>query len=96
LKALVVAAGAGDVVSECRAVDGDPPETIASIAARDRGALIVLTLRGRGGLTRTRAGSITYHVLTKGAAPVLALPPGTTIAPTPRRPRSGTSKPSAA
>jgi nucleotide-binding universal stress UspA family protein len=75
LQTLADAAGAGDVVSECRVIGGDPPETIAVIAAREHAALVALTLRGGTSRAFGKVGSLAYHVLREAAVPVLALPP---------------------
>lgn len=64
-----------DVATECRVVVGNPADQIAALAAARRTGLVVLTLRGGGGLLGSRQGAIAYHVLTHRVAPVLALPP---------------------
>jgi nucleotide-binding universal stress UspA family protein len=64
-----------DVTTECRIAVGNPADEIAALAAARRTGLVVLTLRGRGGLLGSRPGAIAYHVLTHRVAPVLALPP---------------------
>ena len=65
----------GDVTTECRVEVGNPADEIAALAATRRAGLVVLTLRGGGGLLGSRPGTIAYHVLSHGVAPVLALPP---------------------
>lgn len=54
---------------------GRPAEEIAVVAAERGAGLIVMGLRGAGGLLEPAPGSIAYRVLTLLAAPVLALPP---------------------
>jgi len=63
-----------DVATECRVAVGNPADEIAALAAARRTGLVVLTLRGRGGLLGSRPGAIAYHVLMHRVAPVLALP----------------------
>ena len=63
-----------DVSTECRVAVGNPADEIAAIAGARRTGLVVLTLRGGGGLLGSRPGAIAYHVLTHRVAPVLALP----------------------
>lgn len=53
---------------------GHPADEIAAVAAEQRTGLIVMTLRGRGGLFGDAAGVVAYHVLSHAVAPVLALP----------------------
>lgn len=53
---------------------GHPPDEIAAVAAERKAGLIVMALRGRGGLFGESPGSITYQVLCHGVAPVLAMP----------------------
>ena len=53
---------------------GHPPDEIAAVAAEQKAGLIVMALRGRGGLFGEPAGSIAYQVLCRGVAPVLAMP----------------------
>jgi nucleotide-binding universal stress UspA family protein len=64
-----------DVATECRVVVGHPADEIAALATARRTGLVVLTLRGRGGLLGSRPGAIAYHVLMHRVSPVLALPP---------------------
>ncbi len=55
---------------------GDPADVIAALAARPGHSLVALTLDPRGGRFDSPPGAISYHVLQRGAAPVLALPRG--------------------
>lgn len=65
--------GPGQV--ETLVTTGRPAEEIAVVAAERGAGLIVMGLRGAGGLLQPAPGSIAYRVLTLAAAPVLALPP---------------------
>lgn len=55
-------------------VTGSPAEEISEIAVARGAQLIVMRLRGEGGLLGSRPGSIAYHVLRLTPAMVLALP----------------------
>jgi nucleotide-binding universal stress UspA family protein len=78
-----------DVVEACRVTFGNPTRAISALAGNGQHSMVLLTLRGRGGLLGSRPGSTTYHVLCRSTTPVLALPPRATAA---RRPRSGTKR----
>jgi nucleotide-binding universal stress UspA family protein len=54
---------------------GDPPEEIAAATEKTRAGLVVMTLRRGPGVLGHPIGSIAYRVLSRGIAPVLALPP---------------------
>lgn len=54
--------------------EGYPPDEIAREATERRIGLVVMTLRGGGGVLGAPVGSIAYAVLSHGSAPVLALP----------------------
>lgn len=56
--------------------EGDPADVVAVLSSRPGHGLVVVTLDPRGGLFHSRPGTISYRVLRRGAAPVLALPPG--------------------
>jgi len=55
---------------------GYPADVIAALAARRDHSLVVVTLDPRGARFSAPPGRISYHVLQRGAAPVLALPAG--------------------
>jgi nucleotide-binding universal stress UspA family protein len=59
--------------ASCVVLTGEPAHEIARIAGRGS-SLVVMSLRGTGGLWGARRGSIAYHVLTHASTPVLALP----------------------
>lgn len=63
-----------DVATETVVRIGHPPDEIAALAAERRAGLIVMTLRGHGGLFGDPVGAFSYHVLCHAVAPVLALP----------------------
>jgi nucleotide-binding universal stress UspA family protein len=56
---------------------GSPGEAIVAAVQDQQADLIVMATHGRSGLARATAGSVTEHVLTHSAAPVLTLRPGT-------------------
>jgi nucleotide-binding universal stress UspA family protein len=57
----------------CRAVLGNPSHEIAAVAEDRRVSLVVMTLRP-GELWGATRGTVAYHVLCEGVAPVLTLP----------------------
>lgn len=63
-----------DVVDEIVVLSGDPPAGIQAAASGRAGAIILMVLRSRPGLFGSRAGAVSYEVLCRAAAPVLALP----------------------
>jgi nucleotide-binding universal stress UspA family protein len=70
-----VIAGLGPRVhAEQRVLAGNPADALSAEAVRLRAGLIVLVLRGKGGVFGARPGSITYQVLCQGLVPVVALP----------------------
>jgi hypothetical protein len=60
--------------AECRVLAGEPAEQIASCAADAAARLIVLTLKRASARFGSRQGSITYRILSREVAPVLAIP----------------------
>jgi nucleotide-binding universal stress UspA family protein len=54
-------------------VEGDPAHEIARLTSGGE-SLVVMSLRGTGGVWGMRRGSIAYHVLTHSSTAVLALP----------------------
>jgi nucleotide-binding universal stress UspA family protein len=62
------------IKAACSVVVGDPADEIAALAAKERTGLVVMTLRGEGGLLGSRPGSIAYRVASHAVTPVLALP----------------------
>jgi nucleotide-binding universal stress UspA family protein len=62
------------VASESRVLVGDPAETIAAVAAKERADMLVLTLRKAAGLLQGRRRATAYRVLVAVRAPVLAWP----------------------
>lgn len=68
-------AEAPNTIDGVSVVVGDPAGEIAAVARRHRAGLVVLALRSRRRLFGSKAGSIAYSVVCRGAAPVLALPP---------------------
>jgi nucleotide-binding universal stress UspA family protein len=75
IEATLVGRGKGDVTTESRFVCGRVADEIAAVAASERTALLITALRDRRGWFGARRGSISYHVLTRAIAPVLACPP---------------------
>jgi nucleotide-binding universal stress UspA family protein len=63
-----------DLSSASRVLFGSPADEIARLATTGPSSIVVMGLRGAGGLWRARRGSIAYRVLTRAATPVLALP----------------------
>jgi nucleotide-binding universal stress UspA family protein len=64
------------VTVECQLLVGDPGDQIAALATDTSTGLVILTLRGSGGLFGTPQGATTYRVLERAGTPVLALPKG--------------------
>jgi len=62
------------VTTDARVVCGRVADEIAAVAAAERTGLLITALRDRRGWFGTKRGSISYHVLTHAAAPVLAYP----------------------
>ena len=60
--------------AECRVFVGDPAEQIAACAADTGAGLIVLTLKRAANRLGPRQGSITYRILSRDVAPILAIP----------------------
>jgi nucleotide-binding universal stress UspA family protein len=56
---------------------GSPGEAIVAAVQDQQADLVVMATHGRSGLARATAGSVTEHVLTHSAAPVLTLRQGT-------------------
>ncbi|MCC7415542.1 MAG: universal stress protein [Acidobacteria bacterium] len=56
-------------------MQGRIADQIAAFASLERAGLIVTALRDRAGWFGTARGSISYHVLSRAAVPVLAYPP---------------------
>lgn len=54
---------------------GNVADEIAALAETERAGLVITALRDRRGWFGARRGSISYHVLSRAIAPVLALPP---------------------
>jgi nucleotide-binding universal stress UspA family protein len=71
----LVRAAKTDVRVETRVVWGRPADEIAAAAATEQVGLLVTTLRDRRGWFGARRGSVSYHVLSHAAVPVLAYPP---------------------
>jgi nucleotide-binding universal stress UspA family protein len=63
-----------DLSAECRVVVGDPAETVAALAAKERADLLILTLRKSPGLLRGRTRGTAYRILCAARRPVLAWP----------------------
>ena len=63
------------VKTESRVVCGNIADEIAALTATERTGLLITALRDRRGWLGARRGSISYHVLTRVMAPVLAYPP---------------------
>jgi nucleotide-binding universal stress UspA family protein len=63
------------VTAEGRVSCGHIADEIAAMAANDGIELLVTALRERRGWFGARRGSISYHVLSRAVAPVLAYPP---------------------
>ncbi|HSL19932.1 MAG TPA: universal stress protein [Vicinamibacterales bacterium] len=59
---------------ETTVLGGEPAEEIARLAIRRKASLIVMGLRGAGGLFAPAVGSTAYRVLTLAPVPVLAIP----------------------
>jgi nucleotide-binding universal stress UspA family protein len=60
--------------TEARVMSGVIADEIAAVAAGEKFELLVTALRDRRGWFGARRGSVSYHVLTHAAAPVLAYP----------------------
>jgi nucleotide-binding universal stress UspA family protein len=73
-KSLQALARQGGADADCDAVIGDPVEEIANVSARIGAQLIAMTLQQGSTLLGPRRGSITYRVVARGVASVLALP----------------------
>jgi nucleotide-binding universal stress UspA family protein len=71
----LVGVAARVVNAEGRVSCGNIADEIASMAANDGIELLVTALRERRGWFGARRGSISYHVLSRAVAPVLAYPP---------------------
>jgi nucleotide-binding universal stress UspA family protein len=67
--------GRSMVPIEAQIVCGRAGDELAAIAAAERSGLMITALRDRRGWFGARRGSVSYHVLTHAAAPVLACPP---------------------
>ncbi len=67
-------AGRRDVETETRVVAGDVAEALSLHPASEGARLLMTTLRDRPGWFGPRRGSVTYHVLTRAAMPILACP----------------------
>jgi nucleotide-binding universal stress UspA family protein len=63
------------VETEARVICGRIADEIAALAVGERLELLVTALRDRRGWFGARRGSVSYHVLSHAAAPVLACPP---------------------
>jgi nucleotide-binding universal stress UspA family protein len=63
------------VVTDVQVVHGQVADEVGAFAAVQRAGLLVCALRDRRHWFGARRGSITYHVLSRGATPVLAYPP---------------------
>jgi nucleotide-binding universal stress UspA family protein len=59
---------------DTRVLNGNPASELAAMAADEHVGLVVMHLRKGTGIFGARTGSITYRVLSRAAAPVLALP----------------------
>jgi nucleotide-binding universal stress UspA family protein len=58
----------------CRVLVGDPADQIAACATDTGAGLIVVTLKGASSWFGPRQGSITYRILSRAVAPILAIP----------------------
>ena len=67
--------GRSTVPIETQIVCGRAGDELAAIAAAERSGLLITALRDRRGWFGARRGSVSYHLLTHAAAPVLACPP---------------------
>jgi nucleotide-binding universal stress UspA family protein len=76
LEKLIARGGRARVTTDGRVVCGSIADQIAAVAATERIELVITALRDRRSWFGARRGSISYHVLTHAAAPVLACPPG--------------------
>ena len=74
LERLAATTGAS-VSAETRVVSGDPAHELAAVAAAEQVGLLVTGLRDRRRWFGMRRGTLSYHVLTRAVAPVLACPP---------------------
>jgi universal stress protein A len=63
------------VTTAVRIVSGRAGDEIAAVARAERSGLVITALRNRRGWFGASRGSISYHVLTHAASPVLACPP---------------------
>ncbi len=74
LEALAAGVGRGIRIA-ARVVRGRVPDEIAAIAASEQAGLIVTALRDRARWFSPARGAVSYQILAKAAAPVLAYPP---------------------
>jgi len=70
---LLASSLATTTATETQVVAGDPAEEIAAAATRVNASLIVMGLRGKGGLMTPAPGSIAYRILCLASMPVLAI-----------------------
>lgn len=59
------------LIAESRVIEGDPAESILTIANESAGTLIVISTHGRSGPQRWMLGSVTDKVIRNSATPVL-------------------------
>jgi nucleotide-binding universal stress UspA family protein len=71
----LVTRGKNAVTTTVRIVSGRVGDEIAAIAEAERSGLLITGLRNRRDWFGASRGSISYHVLTHAASPVLACPP---------------------
>ncbi len=57
-----------------QALSGDPKRELVAVVERERPDLVVLTTRGRGGVTRWLLGSVTERLVTTTRTPLLVVP----------------------
>jgi nucleotide-binding universal stress UspA family protein len=69
----LAAALSHDLVVDVRVGVGRPADEVAALAAESQAGLIVMELKGRGGLLDAKPGSIAYRVLCLAQVPVLTL-----------------------
>lgn len=63
-----------NVTAECRVLTGEPAETIAALAARERADMLILPLRKPAGLLRGKKRGTAYRILCAARIPILAWP----------------------
>jgi nucleotide-binding universal stress UspA family protein len=67
--------GDGNTASAVAVVHYSPAETLLELGRPERGSLLALGTRGRGGVKRLMLGSVADKLVREAAVPVLVVPP---------------------